>query len=347
MLNLLQRAHTEGAPLLDGHHVTFVFQGRQPPVLRGDFNDWDPAAAPPWRRRRGGLWTAELSFPDDAYIEYTFGPDEARLPDPLNPRAVSNGMGQFNHYFLMPNAAPTDLVRRHGDLPQGQVHRHLVPAGEWAIGRERAVYLYAPPVTTPVPLVVVYDGPDYLRRARLPVIVDNLIAQHRIRPIALAMVGNGGRARTLEYSCNDSTVMFLLEAILPLARQELNLLDPTEHAGAYGVLGASMGGLMALFTGLRLPHLFGHVLSQSGAFSFDAYETLPATLVRHRSNPTLRIWMDAGRYEWLLHANRTMANLLREHGYALTYQEANAGHNYTSWRNLVGTGLETLFPPRR
>jgi enterochelin esterase-like enzyme len=102
--------------------------------------------------------------------------------------------------------------------------------------------------------------------------------------------------------------------------------------------------LMALYTGLRLPHLFGQVLSQSGAFHFEEYETVPGTLVRHRISPDLRIWMDVGRYEWLLDSNRRMASLLREHGYAVTYQEANAGHNYTSWRNMVGRGLEVLFP---
>jgi enterochelin esterase family protein len=344
MSDLLQRARTEGTPIVDGEHVTFVFEGRKPPVLRGDFNDWSTDQAPSWRRRRGGFWTANMSFPEDAYIEYVFGPDEARLFDPYNPRLVSNGVGQFNNYFHMPSAVPTLLVHRRRGLPQGRVTRHLVPAEEWAVGRERAVYLYAPPVSTPVPLVVVYDGPDYLRRARLPVILDNLIAQQRIRPIALAMVANGGRARSVEYACNDSTLMFLLEAILPLASQELNLLDPATHLGAYGVLGASMGGLMALFTGLRLPDLFGRVLSQSGAFHFEDYETVPGTLVRHRISPGLRIWMDVGRYEWLLDSNRRMASLLEENGYAVTYQEANAGHNYTSWRNTVGRGLETLFP---
>jgi enterochelin esterase family protein len=286
-----------------------------------------------------------MSFPEDAYIEYTFGPDEARLPDPHNRRLVSNGVGQFNNYFLMPNAVPTDLVHRRRGVPQGRVTRHLVATEEWAAGRERVVYLYAPPVSIPVPLLVIYDGPDYLRRGRLPVIVDNLIAQQRIRPIALAMVANGGRARMVEYACSEGTLLFLQTAVLPLAQQELLLLDPDRHPGAHGVLGASMGGLMALFTGLRLPQLFGQVLSQSGAFHFEGYEAVPGTLVRHGVSPDLRIWMDVGRFEWLLDSNRRMASLLQEHGYAATYQEANAGHNYTSWRNMVGLGLVTLFPP--
>ncbi|MFN8374318.1 MAG: alpha/beta hydrolase-fold protein [Anaerolineae bacterium] len=39
-------------------------------------------------------------------------------------------------------------------------------------------------------------------------------------------------------------------------------MDIQQHPGAFGVLGASMGGLMALYAGLRMPALFGQVISQ-------------------------------------------------------------------------------------
>ena len=38
---LLARAGAEGAPLVDGRAVTFVWRGRRPPALIGDLNDWD------------------------------------------------------------------------------------------------------------------------------------------------------------------------------------------------------------------------------------------------------------------------------------------------------------------
>ena len=57
-----------------------------------------------------------------------------------------------------------------------------------------------------------------------------------------------------------------MECVLPLAAERLRLLDARTLPGAYGVLGVSMGGLMALYLGLRLPQVFGRVLSQSGAF---------------------------------------------------------------------------------
>ncbi len=103
-------------------------------------------------------------------------------------------------------------------IARGTVTRHAVPTRDYAAGALRNVYLYHPPVETPVPLLFVYDGYDYLHRARLNVILDNLIAEKRIRPIALAMVQNGGAARTIEYSCSESTLGFLMECVLPLAK---------------------------------------------------------------------------------------------------------------------------------
>jgi len=180
-----------------------------------------------------------------------------------------------------------------------------------------------------------------VKRARLNVIVDNLIAQKRVRPFAMALIKNGGRARNLEYSCSESTLEFVLDCVLPLAQKHLKLISPRE--GAYGVAGASLGGLMAVYTGLRLPKLFEKVLSQSGAFMLSDYETVVVDLVRYKPRPKMEIWMDAGKYEWLLKGNQEMHSLLKEKNYKVTFHEFPGGHNFTSWRNEIWRGLETLY----
>lgn len=340
---LLQRARREGAPVVDGRTVHFVWRGKNAPQLIGDFNDWDTARAAPLTETSPGVWSHQMAFPRDAYLEYAFVRGEKRVSDPLNRRTTSNGMGETNHFFYMPDAAPTSLAQRRRDAPRGEVTRHSVD-GEWlTAGKKRTVYLYRPDTPEPCPLVVVLDGVDYLRRARLPHIVDNLIAQKRIRPIALALVANGGSARGVEYVCSDLTVGFLIERVLPLAREQLNLIDVRRRPGVYGILGASAGGLMALYAGLRAPHIFGRVLSQSGGFMLGERELVVSELIRHGSLKPIRVWMDAGRYEWLLKPNRIVHALLVEKGYDVTYHEFNAGHNYPAWRDDVWRGLEHLF----
>jgi enterochelin esterase family protein len=190
---------------------------------------------------------------------------------------------------------------------------------------------------------MVWDGVDYLRRAHLPVIIDNMIAQERIRPVALAMIQNGGRARTVEYACSDATLGFLTQSVLPLAQSNLRLTDPKQ--GNYGVLGASMGGLMAMYTGMRLSHIFNNVLSQSGSFSSDEYNPVVIDLIRHTPIQPVKIWMDVGTYDFpeIRTSNRSMAALFQERGYTATLRQHNAGHNFPAWRDDVWRGLEWLF----
>jgi enterochelin esterase family protein len=225
--------------------------------------------------------------------------------------------------------------------------RHQIDTDFLQDDGERDVYLYKPPVSEAVPLLIVYDGYEYLHRGKLATIVDNLIADGRIRPIAMAFLQNGKNRRYVEYLCSDATILWLAQEVLPLAREHLRLLDITEHPGAYGVLGASAGGLMSMYTGLRMPETFSRVLCQSGVFSLDGRDLTVVDLVRYRHGRGIKIWMDVGRLEELLEDNRRMVALLKEKKYNVTYREFSASHNYTAWRDDVWRGLEEMFPLSR
>ncbi len=345
MHETLQRAQTEGTPLIDGDVATFVWRGKHPPVLIGDFTDWDNGSPQTFTRLSKRVWTCSLTFPPDAYLEYIFLMDGELQPDPFNPRTTPNGYGKTNHYFFMPDGSPTDLTRQGPSIPRGTVTRHVLNTGsmDLIVGRQRTVSLYQPPVEESAPLLVVWDGIDYFHHVHLPAILDNLFAQKRIRPLALALVQSGGPARTVEYACSDITLGFLTQAVLPLAQANLNLTDPEQ--GNYGVLGASMGGLMALYTGIRLPHLFNRVISQSGAFSREDYDPVVYDLIRFMPVQPVKIWLDVGVYDFpeLYASNQSMAALLQERGYTVTLRQYPGGHNYPAWRNNVARGLEWLY----
>jgi enterochelin esterase family protein len=149
----------------------------------------------------------------------------------------------------------------------------------------------------------------------------------------------------VEYLCSDATVLWLEQEILPLAHEHLRLLDIQKNPGAYGVLGASAGGLMSMYTGLRMPEIFGKVLCQSGVFALEGRDVAVVDLVRHRHACNLKLWMDVGKLEEdLLEDNRRMAALLGEKKYDVTYREFTASHNYTAWRDDIWYGLEEMFP---
>jgi len=349
----IQRARESGNPVIHGNRATFIWEGKTAPTLTSDLNSWDekpkpfkrisPASMPASTKP---IWSCALTLPRDAYVEYAFHDPvtQKNFLDPLNQKSVNNGVGSRNNFFYMPETMPSPFTIRRADVSPGALTRHRVETGFLRDGGEREIVLYRPPVKEPVPLLIVYDGKEYLQRSKLAVIVDNLIAEERIQPIAMAFLPNGGRWRSVEYACSDATLHWVEQIILPLARAKSNLLDIKKQPGAYGVLGASFGGLMSMYTGLRLPDIFGKVLSQSGVSALDGRDFATVDLVKHNHARNIKIWMDVGKLEWLLKDNRRMSALLKAKGYNITYREYSGGHNYTAWRDDIWRGLEALFP---
>lgn len=337
------------SPRINGDQVTFIWKGTQAAQVIGDFTYWIDSRAIPMERQAEDLWSCTITLPRDAYIEYGYVVDGERIPDPLNPQQIRDGFGHVNSIIWMPEAKDTPLIQRKRNVPHGTVTRHTVDGGHLVVGGSRPVHLYQPPVDEPVPLLVVLDGRDYLRKAKLANIVDNLIAQKRIHPIAMALVDPLRQGRVVEYACSDTTVAFFVDHLLPYARQHLKLVDVVANPGAYGMMGASMGGLMSLYTAMRAPDIFGHVLCESGAFGGHVavnplyHRSAIDELVEFAPVPRIKIWMDCGLYEWFITPNRVMHALLKERGYDVNYVEQTSGHNYPSWRNILWRGLEHLF----
>lgn len=338
-------------------HVTFVWQGKNPPALSGDFVYWagdptNPQTAPlALEQIEPNVWATTLKFPRKAYVEYIFLKNGKRVNDPFNARKTPNGIGGINNYFYAPHAAmysspPTPFLKTARKTPRGRVTKHILAQDALVIGNARAVHLYQPPTQEPAALLIALDGQDYLRRAKLPTLLDNLLAQNKIPPLAVAMLESSrlekGSARMSEYACNELTLIFLLKYIVPFAQEHLNLVDWKKHRGMYGIMGASIGGLMALFTALRAPEIFGKVISQAGAFELWDYSPSPFTLLTQAKTPP-RVWLDVGQMDWLLEPNRRMYKALKRNGFDVKYREYYAYHNWPAWRDVLPGALTWAF----
>jgi enterochelin esterase family protein len=351
--SLIQRARESGNPVIQNDRAVIFWEGESAPRLISDVSGWedhpkafkrltttlDPSSGKT-------LWSCSLTVPRDAYVEYAFYDPvtQDHFLDPWNPRSINNGLGSRNNFFYMPETMPSPFTIRRANLRTGVLTRHRVETGWMQDDGEREVYLYKPAAKGPFPLLIVYDGPEYFHRGQLATIVDNLIAAKRMRPIAIAFLQNGKSRRNIEYFCSDATLTWLDEEVLPLARANLRLINIKEQPGAYGVLGASAGGLMSMYTGVRMPEIFGKVLCQSGAFALHGRDTAVVDLVRYQPAREIKIWMDIGRFDELLEDNRRMMALLNEKNYNVTYREFPGGHNYTAWRDDLWRGLEEMFP---
>ncbi|HEX7949626.1 MAG TPA: alpha/beta hydrolase-fold protein [Candidatus Limnocylindrales bacterium] len=343
-------------PTIDASGVTFEWAGAaHQVVVTGSWCDWRADTALPLRPRRDGTWAGHLALPPEAYVEYRLMVDGEAIPDPANPSSTYNGIDGDNNQLWMPAASRRAAALRARRGPRGEVRRGRLTLG-WlaATPKRRRFDLYLPPGTgetldpARLRLLVVLDGADYLDRGRLHRLMDGLIGLRLMAPVATAFIDNAGPSRGVEYAGNDFTVATLAAEIVPAAVERLGLASQDaaggQAIGRAAILGSSMGGWMALHAVLRRPQLFGSGILQSvAAFSFGELSTV--LLARHLAPPPVRLWQDAGDYEWLAEANDRLAALLRERGYDLAYRRHHGGHDQTSWSESLVDALPAIFPP--
>jgi enterochelin esterase family protein len=170
------------------------------------------------------------------------------------------------------------------------------------------------------------------------------------------MVGGAySKTRPRNLGCYPPFVSFLVQELIPWARQNFNLThDPDKTA----IVGLSRGGLMAPYIALCHPEVFGNVIAQSGYFDWKPEGDIePGWLPRqYAESPLLplKFHLDAGFYETevstiegpptdILASTRRMRDLLQMKGYPVHYSEFSGGHGPINWPRTLADGLLALF----
>ncbi|HJW21859.1 MAG TPA: alpha/beta hydrolase-fold protein [Candidatus Limnocylindrales bacterium] len=338
-------------PIVEDDGVTFTWHGPgSSVVVVGSWCGWRLDEGLPMEPT-GEDWAAHLALDRDAYVEYRLIVDGEPVRDPGNPHRVANGFDGVNQQLWMPEAVRRAEVLRSRRGPRGEIRRGHVTLG-WlaAAPKRRRLDLYLPPIDADrdtLPLLVVLDGPDYLDRGRLHRILDGLIRDRAMAPLAAAFVGNAGPSRGAEYIGADPALTSLIEDVVPEAVDRAGLGpqgSPDGGLGRAAILGSSAGGVLALHAALRRPDVFGRAICQSVA-AFEDPELATIALVRYGPVSPARLWLDAADHEWLAGPNDRLAALLRERGYDVTYRRQHGGHDQTSWTESLVDALPALFPP--
>jgi len=108
-----------------------------------------------------------------------------------------------------------------------------------------------------------------------------------------------------------------------------------------GMLGASLGGLTSLYTGLQLSDLFGKVAGQSSAIQWDNQKIFH--LFQEYPLRDIEIYLDWGTYEGLDSLSNRFVQLLEEKGYSVKYNVYNEGHSWGNWRAHTDEILKTFW----
>jgi enterochelin esterase family protein len=368
---------SEGTPIAeplagDSEHVLVTFLWQQTFEIHNVLVLWEPYASEHpddfCMSRLGDtdVWYKTLRFPKGARFVYQLSPNDTltRSPnaqryataqaDPLNPRRVP-GDPNVTRYEVrsvaeLPGASPQPWIARRSEVPAGQVQSRQF--------RDRTVAVYTPPGYSKddpaYPFVLLFDGTTYQTDVPAPAILDNLIAEKRIPPMAAILVDYPQpNMRDKELFGNETFANLVAGELVPWAAKEYHLSgDP--HRNIIG--GLSAGGFAAAFIALRHPELFANVLSQSGAFwwspKVDQGEERGWLVREYAAAPKheLRFYLEAGLFEndirgiggQILEHNRHLRDVLRAKGYEVFYHEFPGGHDRLTWRGSLADALIEL-----
>ena len=334
---------TERAPIVKDEEVTFIYRGPAKRVeVVGDFTSWTPRGLV--MRELPGTNVKYLThkFSRAARVEYKLIADGEWRDDPLNPQKIDNGVGSFNSYFTMPGYKPAALAAEKDDL-RGKLEQAEVPTRLLDGGR-RKLQIYLPPdyekSTARYPVLYLQDGSDYVKRACAAVIADRLITDGRVAPFLIVFVDPVNRNQ--EYWLNDRFADFMATELVPFIDARYRT---RADRGARALLGASLGGVISYWTALKHPDTFARIGGQSSAFQIDNDREVAAlaALPQFNGQRPMRFYLDVGLLEPIWEVNRRARVLLAAKGYPVAYKEAEAGHNWTNWRDQLADAYLALW----
>ncbi|PYS85329.1 MAG: hypothetical protein DMF67_01295 [Acidobacteria bacterium] len=329
------------SPLVEGEDVTFIYRGEAKRVeVVGDFTGWSPAGLVLREVPGANARVIRLKFPVAARLEYKFIADGGWILDPLNPNKNNNGVGGFNSNFTGPDYRPSPYAVGRDEL-RGHLERLTLPGDD-----KRKVQVYLPPTyaqgSARYPVLYLQDGSQFIELGRAAEVADRLISEGKLDPFIIVFIDPVERNK--EYWADDRFADWMAQTLVPLVDSRFNTRAEREGRA---LLGASLGGVISVWTALRHPEMFARVGGQSSAFQIDD-ERVVTALARlddeTRRRYPLRFYFDAGRFEPLImDVGRRVNVSLAARGYPVTYREAAVGHNYTAWRDRLADAYAALW----
>lgn len=319
------------------------------------------------------VWYQTFTMPANHRISYHFTPhtgkasdNDAVEPDPLNPHRFAAPVAQerpdssidrasglmSNSIVVLPAAPASPYVDPRTGVAAGRVDERSLRTS--ADGATRRVWVYSPPLaagSAPAGLVICSWGKDYLNAIPAPTILDNLIADHRIPPVAAIFVDDGDD-RFQNFQVAQRHADMVARDLIPWARTSLHV--PAD-ARRVVVTGYSAAGLVSTLIGLRHPEVVGNVLSQSGAF-WRGFEGEGATTPEWMAaqfatapRTDTKFYLDVGGDETTAAggtfkaANIRLRDVLVRRGFSVVFNEVPGGeHEFIHWRTTIGDGLIAL-----
>lgn len=292
-------------------------------VMRGDLRGWERDM--PLTKAANGQWSVTVDVPRDARIEYKFVVDGVWQLDPRAARGP-NGLGGENSIWTGPDYRAVAPVQPPARRNWGQIKTTLTSKEGYAY----AVEMWRPPQDArDMPVLIYNDGSGYAEYAQLPNQVQNLVAARQLPPVVLVLVTSPNRERDY-WKEPDPYLAFVGSRLLPWVRQTTGAVARRERTLMGG---ASLGGLISLRAGARMPETFGMVHAQSPSLWAEPILAQAAGL------KGARLAIDGGIYEGF----PAVGDALVRHQNVVHRQDRPEGHTWSQWRETIAPALRALL----
>ncbi len=299
------------------------------------------------RKDKDGVWTGTTEGPmDEGFHYYHLTIDGATVNDP----GTNNYFGSTRWESGIEIPAPDqDFYALRTDIPHGNLQQVLFPTNVKSDRGEsgmRRAFVYTPPTygkNKKERFPVLYlqhgwgeDDTTWGMQGRANLIMDNLIAEGKIRPFIVVMtygLTNGVRFGGLrEFTAKEFETVLVDELIPYIDSHFLTIANRENRAMA----GLSMGGMETKLITLRRPEVF----SAYGLLSGGQYE--PSDFPEGMPRPNV-IFQSCGSKE-RPDAIRQSTDRLKQAGFnAVGYVSERTAHEFLTWRRSLREMAPLLF----
>ena len=319
--------------------VNFVYNAASQSVsMAGDATGWSPNIN--FIHIAGTtFYYYTTTYERDARLDYKFVINGSSwVLDPKNPHTCIGGFGP-NSELRMPGYVVPPEISYYPAIPHGTITDTTFHSN--ILGNNRPVRVYLPPGypsgSEAYPVILFHDGPEYISLGNTNNIFDYLISEHLMTPVIGVFVPPVDR--TAEYSGSkiDQFTEFIISELMPVIDAKYKT---SNHPARRAMAGASNGGNISLYIGMKHPEHFGKIVAQSSNVINSISQTFAGG-----PKLNLELYLDIGRYDIpvLIPMVRDLRDILEAQGYTYQYREWNEGHSWGNWKGHLKLSLMQFF----
>lgn len=352
------------SPVIEGHsvHINVKAPYAREIFVKGDWLPQGKQAA--LTKDADGIWHYRSdSIPSDLYT-YQLVVDGVTMTDPANVYVLRDVGQQFSLFYIDGRKAENYKVQA---VPHGTV------AYPWysspTLHSIRRMAVYTPPgyedskATYPVLYLLHGMGGDetaWLTLGRAAQIIDNLIADKKVKPMIVVMPnGNATKKAAPGFSSDNlETIRFELPHLMDgtfeaafgdiqsYIEKHYRTINDKQHRA---IAGLSMGGFHSLYISANNPSSFDYVGLFSPAIlprTTDGqriYGDLNSKLLALQKSGVKSYWIGIGKDDFLYKEVAAYRKRLDSLNFRYTYYESDRWHMWSNWRLYLTAFAQLLF----